>query len=74
PQGVRVLLNPAPNPEGLPVEVTEGLEQDIVTEYKDWKRVDQEEVKRGAETGKERERMGWEEARVFLGRAENQRV
>ncbi|KAJ7066563.1 ferredoxin adrenodoxin reductase [Mycena amicta] len=37
-----------------------------VTTYADWKRVDVEEVRRGAELGKERERMGWQEARAFL--------
>ncbi|KAG6918405.1 hypothetical protein DXG01_014810 [Tephrocybe rancida] len=65
---VKVVLNPTPHPEELPVEVVEGLTRGVVTEYGDWKRVDGEEVRRGAETGKERERMRWEEAKAFLGR------
>jgi len=38
--------------------------------YEDWKKVDVEEVRRGGEVGKEvgkeRERMGWQEARALL--------
>ena len=35
-------------------------------EYGQWKKLDVEEVRHGAEKGKERERMGWEEAHEFL--------
>ncbi|KAG6865253.1 hypothetical protein C0991_004069 [Blastosporella zonata] len=68
PKDTKVLLNPTPHPEDPPVEVVQGLREGVVTEYGDWKRVDAEEVRRGAEIGKERERMGWEDARLFLGR------
>ncbi|KAJ7890483.1 hypothetical protein B0H14DRAFT_2689459 [Mycena olivaceomarginata] len=37
-----------------------------VVTYPEWKRVDAEEVRRGELLGKERERMGWEEAEAFL--------
>ncbi|KAJ7504336.1 hypothetical protein B0H11DRAFT_1981736 [Mycena galericulata] len=53
-------MNPAPAddlPPPLPGRVVS---------YEDWKRVDAEEVRRGAVLGKERERMGWEEAEAFL--------
>nr|GAT45721.1 predicted protein [Mycena chlorophos] len=38
----------------------------VVTTYEDWKRVDAEEIRRGEASGKERERMDWENARQFL--------
>ena len=61
-----------PNPDArlteLPREVVEGLRNGEVVTYEDWKKVDAEEVRRGEEVGKERERMGWEEARAFLAR------
>lgn len=49
-----------------PVEVETALKEGYVTDYVDWKMVDAEEVRRGEITGKERERMGWHEARTFL--------
>jgi adrenodoxin-NADP+ reductase len=52
--------------ERIPAEVSRGLEDGLVTTYEDWKRVDAEEIRRGEASGKERERMGWEEARQFL--------
>ncbi|KAI0052801.1 FAD/NAD-P-binding domain-containing protein [Auriscalpium vulgare] len=52
----------------IPAAVEQGLEDGRVVGYEQWKAVDAEEVKRGAEKGKERERMGWEEARTFLAR------
>ncbi|KAF8066817.1 hypothetical protein FPV67DRAFT_1496622 [Lyophyllum atratum] len=62
----QVLLNPSPHPEDPPMEVVEGLNDGLITEYGDWKRLDAEEVRRGALLGKERERMGWQEAKAFL--------
>jgi hypothetical protein len=38
----------------------------FVVTYQDWKRIDEEEIRRGAELGKERERMTWEEVVKFL--------
>jgi len=59
-----------PNPDAhlteLPREVVEGLRDGEVVTYHGWKQVDAEEVRKGEEVGKERERMGWEEARAFL--------
>jgi len=59
-----------PNPDAhlteLPREVVEGLRDGEVVTYEDWNKVDVEEVRRGEEVGRERERMGWEEARAFL--------
>ena len=54
--------------DAVPSEVEEGLKEGRVTDFEDWKRIDAEEVRRGEATGKERERMGWEEARAFLAR------
>ena len=49
-----------------PIEVQEAQKRNLVTEYEDWKLVDAEEVRRGQAMGKERERMGWDDARTFL--------
>ncbi|KAG5647258.1 hypothetical protein DXG03_000793 [Asterophora parasitica] len=65
-EDTQVLLNPSPELESPPAEVIEGLRDGIVTEYGDWKRVDAEEVRRGALVEKERERMDWQEAKAFL--------
>ncbi|KAI0267018.1 FAD/NAD-P-binding domain-containing protein [Gloeopeniophorella convolvens] len=50
----------------VPPEVEEGVRARQVVQYEEWKKVDAEEVRRGAERGKERERMGWQEAHAFL--------
>ncbi|KAF8905843.1 FAD/NAD-P-binding domain-containing protein [Gymnopilus junonius] len=42
-----------------------GVEKKVTT-YGDWREVDKEEVRRGEMLGKERERMGWVDARAFL--------
>ncbi|KAG8691075.1 NADPH-adrenodoxin reductase [Ceratobasidium sp. 423] len=49
---------------GLPSPVVEAGK--LVISYPDWKRVDAEEIRRGGELGKERERMSWEEVVEFL--------
>ncbi|KAI0919954.1 hypothetical protein AcV5_001891 [Taiwanofungus camphoratus] len=56
-----------------PPEVEEAWRQGLVTDYEDWKVVSTEETRRGHEMGKERERMGWEEARDFLARVRPRR-
>lgn len=61
-----VVLNPTPDLDGVPREVEEGIKDSSVTTYEDWKKIDEEEVRRGHAVGKERERMCWDEARKFL--------
>ncbi|KAI0253844.1 FAD/NAD-P-binding domain-containing protein [Lactifluus subvellereus] len=56
--------------ESVPREIEEGVKERRVVEYDQWKKIDAEEMRRGAEMGKERERMGWEEAHEFLTSAE----
>ena len=56
----------APHPEDPPEEIKQGIKDGLVTQYHDWGVVDAEEVRRGALIGKERERMGWEDAKKFL--------
>jgi len=48
------------------VEVEQGIMEGTIMQYGDWKKVDEEEVRRGREAGKERERLSWEEMRLFL--------
>jgi adrenodoxin-NADP+ reductase len=38
-------------------------------QYEQWKKIDAEEMQRGVEKGKERERMEWHEVPEFLTRA-----
>ena len=61
-----ILLNSSPNSDDPPLEIELGLKEGLVTSYEGWKAVDAEEVRRGEALGKERERMGWEDARAFL--------
>lgn len=56
----------APHPEDPPEEIKQGIVDGLVTQYHDWSVIDAEEVRRGTLLGKERERMGWEDARNFL--------
>ena len=56
-------VNEDPQKESIPEEVERGLKEGIVVQYEDWKTIDLEERFRGSITGKERERLGWEEAR-----------
>lgn len=60
------LLNPHPDLDALPSEIVHGIKDGIVTQYDDWKAIDAEEVCRGKALGKERERMGWDEAVSFI--------
>jgi adrenodoxin-NADP+ reductase len=61
-----VVLNTTPDLDSVPREVEKGLEEGLITQYADWKKVDEEEIRRGQAAGKERERMGWEEAKMLL--------
>lgn len=65
-----IVLSSTPHPEHPPQEVLNGMQNGLVTEYKDWKKIDAEEVRRGEVFGKERERMEWPEARTFLASKE----
>lgn len=56
-----------------PPEVQAAWREGKITDYEDWKAVNAEEVRRGELAGKERERMGWEEARAFLETARPRR-
>jgi adrenodoxin-NADP+ reductase len=50
-----------------PREVLEAVKQGNVCTYDDWKKVDEEEIRRGKETDKERERMvSWDQAKAWL--------
>ena len=51
-----------------PEEIQTALKEGLVTDYVDWKKIDEEEVRRGEAIGKERERMGWVEASGFLNK------
>ena len=42
------------------------LKEKKVTQYAEWKKIDEEEVRRGEVSGKKRERMGWVEVSKFL--------
>ncbi|KAJ7446693.1 hypothetical protein FB451DRAFT_1355027 [Mycena latifolia] len=64
--GAEPLMNPTPA-DGLPPAVVQaGCSAGRVVEYPQWKSVDEEEVRRGAALGKERERMQWPAAGKFL--------
>ncbi|KAL4244702.1 NADPH:adrenodoxin oxidoreductase, mitochondrial [Abortiporus biennis] len=52
--------------ESLPEEVVKARKGGLVTDYQNWRLIDAEEIRRGEVKGKERERMSWEEAKVFL--------
>jgi len=61
-----VLVSDDVDPESVPREIEQGVKERRVVQYDQWKKIDAEEVRRGEEMGKERERMGWDEARKFL--------
>jgi len=66
-----MLADPSSGDAALPQLVREGLSRGDVTTYEDWKLIDAEEVRRGGLKAKERERMGWTEAREFLAQWTN---
>lgn len=57
------LTNEDPEMHSLPEEVERGIRDGVVVQYKDWKVIDLEERFKGSMVGKERERLGWEDAR-----------
>ena len=61
-----ILVSDDVDPESVPKAVEQGLKEKRVVEYDQWKKLDAEEMRRGEERGKERERMGWGEAHEFL--------
>ena len=50
----------------LPEEVKHGLESSRVITHDAWKRIDEEEVRRGTALGKERDRMDWDDVVRYL--------
>ena len=58
--------------ESVPGEVEEGVRANRVVQYEQWKEIDEAEAWCGAEVGKERERMDWEEAQQVLTSARAQ--
>ena len=58
--------------ESVPGEVEEGVRAKRVVQYEQWKEIDEAEAWCGAEVGKERERMDWEEAQQVLTSARAQ--
>ncbi|KAK0490614.1 hypothetical protein IW261DRAFT_1601430 [Armillaria novae-zelandiae] len=60
------LMNPDPHPTDPPAEIDAAAGS--IVGYEDWKKIDQEEIRRGESQDKERSRMGWQEVRQFLGR------
>jgi adrenodoxin-NADP+ reductase len=61
-----VLVSDDVDLESVPKAVEQGLKENRVVDYDQWKKLDAEEMRRGEEWGKERERMGWEEVHEFL--------
>lgn len=51
--------------QDLPPEIASPTKR--IVSYKDWKRIDAEEIRRGAAANKERERMSWTEVNQLLG-------
>ena len=66
PEVTEEVLNDSPALDEIPEEVVKGIEQRNVVQYPDWKKIDEEEIRRGEVLGKERERMGWDEARALI--------
>ncbi|KAF6752367.1 hypothetical protein DFP72DRAFT_904709 [Ephemerocybe angulata] len=46
-EGTEAVLNPDPSLEELPEEVVHGVRERNIVEYPDWKRIDEEEMRRG---------------------------
>ncbi|KAK7025265.1 mitochondrial NADPH:adrenodoxin oxidoreductase [Favolaschia claudopus] len=66
PSEQEFVMNLTPTDDEPPSLVGEACAARRIITYADWKRVDQEEIRRGELLGKERERMDWEAARAFL--------
>jgi adrenodoxin-NADP+ reductase len=61
-----VLVSEDVDLESVPRTVQQGIKEKRVVPYDEWKKIDGEEMRRGIEKGKERERMGWEDVHEFL--------
>jgi adrenodoxin-NADP+ reductase len=62
-----VVMNPdPPHPEDPPPEIQVAVKDRLVMGYDAWEAVDDEEVRIGRMLGKGKERMRWEDARLFL--------
>jgi adrenodoxin-NADP+ reductase len=61
-----ILVSDEVDLESVPGLVEQGIEEKRVVEYDQWKDLDAEEMRRGAERGKERERLEWEDVHQFL--------
>ncbi|KAK6992274.1 mitochondrial NADPH:adrenodoxin oxidoreductase [Favolaschia claudopus] len=66
PSEQEFVMNLTPTDDEPPSLVGEACAARRIITYADWKRVDQEEIRRGELLGKERERMDWEAAQAFL--------
>ena len=64
----RTVLPQEVNIESLPEEIEKAVKEGSVTSYQDWKLVDVEEIRKGEERSKERERMVWDDVRTFLAK------
>ncbi len=51
-----------------PHEVQRAIAEGLATQYDDWRVIADAELARGEELGKERERMGWDEAKALIRR------
>ena len=61
-----ILISEDADLESVPESVEQGVKEKQVVEYDQWKKLDAEELRRGIERGKERERLGWDEVYRFL--------
>ena len=61
-----VLVSDDVNLDSVPRAVEQGMKDERVVQYDQWKKIDAEEMRRGVEKGKERERMEWDEVHEFL--------
>jgi adrenodoxin-NADP+ reductase len=68
PSSTPSVLNPDPAPGPPPVIASANESGRKVLSYEDWKKVDEEEVRRGQVLRKERERMEWDDVVRFLSR------
>lgn len=64
------IMNAFPETDGPPEEIMEARKEGRVLGYEEWRRIDEEEKRRGKVLGsegeKERERMNWEDVQSFL--------
>lgn len=66
---VRPLTNLRPDLESIPREISDAIEgfgEGRIVEYPQWKKIDDEEQRKGQTIGKERERLTWDDALQLL--------